>query len=120
MMIHHKTLGKTMIHHNTMLHTVLQCVAVPRSHDTRDCMSWRCAAAIGMDNSSSSMRHCDTTSSHCVDSVGSETSEAESDMTTETDGIDLQIKKLTKYMARSANMEVLSPEVLGGVGRTEK
>jgi hypothetical protein len=52
--------------------------------------------------------------------VGSETSEAESDMTTETDGIDLQIKKLTKYMARSANMEVLSPEVLGGVGRTEK
>ena len=71
------------------------------------------AIEIGMDNSSSSMRHCDTTSSHCVDSVGSETSEAESDMMTETDGIDLQIKKLTKYMAQSiAHMEVLSPEVL--------
>ena len=71
------------------------------------------AIEIGMDNSSSSMRHCDTTSSHCVDSVGSETSEAESDMMTETDGIDLQIKKLTKYMAQSiAHMEVLSPGVL--------
>ena len=73
--------------------------SVPQERDALD------AIEIDMD-SSSSMPH-DTTSSQRVESVGEP--EAESDMiVTETDGTDLQIKKLTKDMAECiANMEVV-------------